>query len=389
MSESGTGGIGLYIHIPFCIQKCRYCDFLSISLNDAAYLDDYCSCLEKEIIQQAAQHRVETIATVYFGGGTPSLLSASQIERIIHTLYRSFNLQEQAEITVEANPATLSRAKLKDLRDAGVNRISLGVQSFSDHDLKLLGRAHNAADALNTVEDLQALNWNNYNIDLIYGLPGQSIDKWEKNLDRAADCDPAHISAYLLQLDPGTPLGVDLARGLWHPVGDDMEEAMFKLTREYLPGRGFVHYEISNYCRPGRECRHNLLYWSSRQYLGLGSGAVSFSDSRRWINPWPVEEYCTPLRQGRLPDHRLLETMSVQDLVAESLVLGLRLVEGVNLHEIEERLGVDPRTCYGELIDDFIGRGWLRRQGDRLCLPPDLFFVSNQILCHFLDRKQS
>ncbi|HWP95540.1 MAG TPA: radical SAM family heme chaperone HemW [Syntrophomonadaceae bacterium] len=389
MIEALKKGMGIYVHIPFCLQKCTYCDFSSIALNNSTSLEDYCLCLQKEIAGHSTQHRMQNISTVYFGGGTPSLLTAGQVEDILRALRQEFSFLDDVEITLEANPATLSRTKLRDLRDAGINRLSLGVQSFSDSDLRVLGRVHSSSDALTTVEDLHFLSWKNFNIDLIYGLPGQSIDRWKENLDMVVACEPSHISAYLLQLDPCTPLARDLARGLWEPLEEESEEAMFNLAREHLQGNNYRHYEISNYCRRGRECRHNLIYWSGQEYLGLGSAAVSFQAAKRWINPWPLENYCAPLRCGRLPGIQVLETMNSEELQAEALVMGLRQIEGVDLEELKNRLGIDPHTHYGTLIDDFIERGWLKMLEGRLCLHPDMIFVSNQILCHFLDNRKS
>ncbi|MEQ8174984.1 MAG: radical SAM family heme chaperone HemW [Syntrophomonadaceae bacterium] len=380
-----TPALSLYIHIPFCLQKCRYCDFLSLPRFGSSLLDDYTMALLTEIKLKAPPFRERSVDTVYLGGGTPSLLDGDQINRVILRVRDHFNLYEDVEVSLEANPATVTRDKLMAFRDAGVNRISLGVQSFIDSDLKRLGRRHRVKDALQTVEDLHQLEWTNFNLDLIYGLPGQSIAGWLYNLETAIGLQPAHLSTYLLQLDPATPLGRELSQGLWQEASEEQLAAMYHQTRGLLARQGFIHYELSNYCRPGQECRHNMAYWQGRPYLGLGSGAVGCIDGRRIINPWPPADYIDALKTGVLPPEQVLEVMDQREQLSEAMVMGLRLIEGVSLEEIAVRLGIHPRAQYARLIDEFIERAWLIESCGKLRLNPELYFVSNQVLCHFID----
>lgn len=377
--------LSLYVHIPFCLQKCRYCDFLSLPRSHSSLLDDYTRVLLMEIRLKALSCSCLSVDTIYLGGGTPSLLNGLQIYKIMEGIREHFNLNQGIEVTLEANPATVSRDRLMAYRDAGVNRISLGVQSFSDSDLKVLGRCHRVKDVLQTVEDLHQLEWTNFNLDLIYGLPGQSIKGWLANLESALALQPAHLSTYLLQLAPAIPLGRELAQGLWQELPEEQLAAMYHETRGFMTRQGFIHYELSNFCHNGLECRHNLAYWQGRPYLGLGSGAVSCVDGKRTINPWPPDDYIEVLKTGVLPPDQVLEVMGQPERLSEAMVMGLRLIEGISLEEIASRCGLDPRERYGRLINDFLERAWLIESCGKLRLNPKLYFVSNQVLCHFID----
>lgn len=377
--------LSIYIHIPFCLQKCRYCDFLSLPLSDSNLIDAYITALLTETELKAQPFSGLCVDTIYLGGGTPSLLTGYQINKIVKSIRDHFKLDKDVEVSLEANPATISRDKLSAYRDAGVNRLSLGVQSFNDSDLKRLGRRHRVKDALQAVEDLHHLEWTNFSLDLIYGLPGQSIEEWHYNLESAIALQPAHLSTYLLQLDPATPMGRELSEGLWEELSEEKLAAMYHQARGLLAGQGFIHYELSNYCRPGLECRHNLAYWQGRPYLGLGSGAVGCIDGRRTINPWPPAEFINALKNGVLPAGQVLELMDQRARLSEAMVMGLRLIEGISPEEISLRCGINPREHYGQLIDDFLERAWLIEGCGKLRLNPELYFVSNQVLCHFID----
>jgi len=385
MTRDIPPALSLYMHIPFCLQKCRYCDFLSLPLSDSNLLNDYTGALLTEIKLKAPAFNERTVNTIYLGGGTPSLLDGAQVNKVMQAIRDNFNLDQDVETTLEANPATVNRDRLSAYRDAGVNRLSLGVQSFIDSDLACLGRRHRVKDALKTVEDLHQMGWSNFNLDLIYGLPGQSMDGWKYNLEAAAALQPAHLSAYLLQLDPVTPLGRELDQGLWREAPDEQLAAMYQETGRFMSEQGFIHYELSNYCRPGLECRHNLAYWRGRPYLGLGSGAVGCVNDRRTINPWPPADYMDVLKTGVLPPGRVLEVMNRRERLSEAMIMGLRLTGGVSLEEIAGRCGMHPRDKYGPLIDEFVERAWLIESCGKLRLNPELYFVSNQVLCHFID----
>ncbi|WP_054691922.1 radical SAM family heme chaperone HemW [Syntrophomonas palmitatica] len=267
MKAINPSSLGIYIHVPFCLQKCRYCDFYSLPLAWPVDMASYNQALLAEISLKASLYPHQSIQSIYIGGGTPSLLSPQQIQTIITVIKNSFNLNIDAEISLEANPAALHEQKMAGLLEAGINRFSLGVQSFDDEELRLMGRAHNARQAYETIELFQRQGCKNFNIDLIYGLPGQSIEKWLQNLKQAAECNPSHLSLYLLQLEEHTPMGRDAAAKKIRLPGEDIEWEMYYQAVSYLQEHGYDHYELSNFCRPGYHCRHNLLYWSACEYL--------------------------------------------------------------------------------------------------------------------------
>ena len=375
---------GIYIHIPFCLKKCAYCDFFSLPLLADEELESYTCALLREMDLVARSFSQTQINTIYFGGGTPSLLDATQIERLLQSLRQRFQVADASEITLEANPATLTAGKLEGLLRAGINRLSLGVQSFNDDELRLLGRVHNSRAVLETLELLQRYGLSNYNIDLIYGLPGQSIAKWRKNLEQAADISPPHISLYLLQLDPTTNMGRAVAANQIRLLDEEKEADMYYQGIDFLQAQGYEHYEISNFCRPGRECRHNLLYWQAHEYIGLGAGAVSYAAGRRYRNSPNIEGYQSELECGRSQPVEELERMVGRELVADAIILGLRLSQGIELGEFECRFGVDLLGEYATQISTCEEQGLLELKNGRLSLARAGYFLSNQALCQFM-----
>ena len=376
--------MGVYIHIPFCIKKCNYCDFFSIPYYDKSYLDKYTQALLNEIKVRGQQMPSVQLESIYLGGGTPSLLNGQELKSILQTITHEFNLLPDAEISLEANPATLDKIKLAQMEGAGINRISLGVQSFFDDELALLGRVHNAKAVLETIELFHTRGWKNFNLDLIYGLPGQSLDKWMQSLKQAVDCGPAHLSLYLLQLEEQTPMGKDVAGGRLKMLDEDDEWYMFDQAMEYLEGKEFEHYEISNFCRPGYECRHNLRYWQAEEYLGLGAGAVSFVNGSRCINEPQLQQYIDALSTGKQWPVKELEDMSERELMIDALILGLRLCAGIDLNQFKQRFGVDITSDYKEIIAYYRDRGLLNIANGHLKFTKAGYFLSNQVLCQFM-----
>lgn len=374
--------MGMYIHIPFCIKKCNYCDFYSLPLAEPT-LDKYIQALSNEIRVRGQEMPVQ-IESIYLGGGTPSLLNGQQLKSIMQTVNNEFTLLPAAEVSLEANPATLDKTKLIEMQEVGINRISIGVQSFFDDELALLGRVHNSGAVMETVELLHNQGWKNFNLDLIYGLPGQCSDRWLENLKRAVDCEPAHLSVYLLQLEEQTPMGRDVSRGILKMLDQDEEWYMYQQAMEYLEGRGFQHYEISNFCQPGCECRHNLIYWQALEYLGLGAGAVSFSNGSRYINEPQFKLYTDNLLAGKQWPVKELEHMSERELMIDALILGLRLCAGINLKQFEQRFGVDLSSEYKEIIAYYKDGGLLNIENGHLKFTKTGYFLSNQVLCQFI-----
>ncbi len=376
---------GVYIHIPFCRQKCHYCDFFSLSIpNGDPILKRYTRAVLQEIKNKAELFPETEVSSIYLGGGTPTLLDTSDLTDIIRTVCHYFAVRDGCEITLEANPATLDKEKVKGIQDAGFNRLSLGVQSFEDEELKILGRIHSAEQVLETVHILNSAGCNNFNLDLIYGIPGQTMNTWGKSLQKAVECEPAHISIYLLQLDEKTPLAKQIDAGLLKLPEDDREARMYEKAMEYLPAQGFHQYEISNFARKGFECRHNLQYWQAGEYLGIGAGAVSYTGSERYLNQTEIRSYVESLEAGRPYPVEVLESMNHRERAIDALVLGMRLCEGIHLHEFEKRYGIDVYQAYRDIIDRFIDAEVLNLASGKLSFSKRGYFLSNQVLCQFM-----
>ena len=324
--------LSLYIHIPFCARKCAYCDFASWPGLEARWAD-YFRALAQEIAAWSERLREYTVATVFFGGGTPSLPDAGFIVRLLAEIRGRFALAPDAEITLEANPGTLTPEKLAAYRETGVNRLSLGVQSFDDGLLRALGRIHSAEEAREAVALARAAGFDNLNLDLMYGLPGQSPTQWLDTLDQALALGVEHISAYSLIVEPGTPMAARVEAGIAVPPDDDAVLAMQRAAIDRLASAGLARYEISNYARPGRACRHNLVYWLRGDYLGLGCAAHSMVDNVRFENPASFEEYLSDVRglnRREIPPEERRE---------ELLMLATRTVRGLSLDAWAEEFG--------------------------------------------------
>ncbi|MEN6461928.1 MAG: radical SAM family heme chaperone HemW [Syntrophomonas sp.] len=376
--------LGIYVHIPFCLQKCGYCDFYSVPLAEKAWLERYVHCLIREIKKAAADFSRLPVETIFFGGGTPNLLSPEQLRVILEALVNSFNIEDDAEISIEANPYRHNPGALKLIREAGINRISLGAQSFCDQELKILGRLHTANDVLETIESVSEAGFDNFSLDLIYGLPGQSLQRWQDNLKMAVSRQPTHISAYLLQLSDQTPMARQVGRKEIQLLDDDTESLMYYSGIEYLSAQGFKHYELSNFAQPGYECRHNLRYWNARQYLGLGPGAVSYYDCKRVMNEPRVIDYMNNWEKGKIHPVRILETMSEKELIVDAIILGLRLTGGINRRDFQNRFGVDIIDTYHDVISKGIKNQLLNFTDDTLALSVKGYFLANEVLCQFI-----
>jgi oxygen-independent coproporphyrinogen-3 oxidase len=362
------------------VKKCSYCDFYSQPLRDRDSLEKYTQNLLQEIEQQAGSWDKKQFSTVYIGGGTPSLLSPGQIDRILTSLHKHLHILPQPEISMEANPATLDINSLQELKSAGINRISLGVQSFHDQELKILGRVHGAKAAIEAADEIIKAGFDNFNLDLIYGIPGQSLENWIDNLHMAVACQPRHISLYLLQLDPSVPLAQQIKAGSYKVLLEDAEADMYYGALAYLAGEGFHHYEISNFARPGYACRHNLIYWQAGEYLGLGPGAVSFRDGQRWINK-PCHGYERETGNAAV---ETLETMNDHERFVDAVILGLRMTDGISRQQFMDRFGIDFYQVYHSIIEKYKREGILITDGDQIYLSRRGYFLSNQLLAELL-----
>ncbi len=377
---------GIYIHIPFCIAKCNYCDFYSVPIGRSMdWQEQYIRGLVAEIKQRASFYDGQRIITIYIGGGTPSLLTAGQIDRLLTKLAAAFPLSSDIEITMEANPATVNEKYLRECRQAGVNRLSLGVQSFIDRELHLLGRLHSAQDSKEAIRAARAAGFANLNLDLIYGIPGQTTDDWTANLCQAMVADTEHLSLYLLQLEPHTPMGRWVDEGKLLMLEDEQEYQLYQISREFLNHHGYQQYEISNFARPGKECRHNLHYWYSAEYIGLGAGAVSFINRVRQQNA-QLDSYLQVSAdyQPGFWQGEILESMSERQRWIDAVVMGLRTTQGIYMEDFKSRFGVDLHQEYAQVINELMAGGFIIIKDGYLRLAPSAYFISNQVLYRFM-----
>ncbi len=377
----------LYIHYPFCRSKCLYCDFNSRA-GSAMPSADYVAALLKELQLQSDRmaHGVRG-ATLYLGGGTPSLLDPRHVTMIINSAACLFALESDAEITIEANPGTVTREKLAAYREAGVNRLSLGMQSFSDPLLARLGRVHTARQGLDAFAAARDAGFANIGIDLIHGLPGEDLPTWLADLDRALLLRPEHISAYGLTIEPGTPFHAMAERGELAIPDEETAAEMFELTGELLGRAGYDHYEISNFALPGYRSRHNQVYWRRESYLGFGAGAHSFLSSppfgHRWKNPDDTGKYLCALNSGILPEEEL-SPVSRREAMAEALFLGLRMLEGVDEEEFRQGFGIPLADAFPAELPQLLADGLLEQEEGRLRLSSRGVMLANQVFIKFV-----
>jgi oxygen-independent coproporphyrinogen-3 oxidase len=372
---------GLYVHIPFCSSRCSYCDFAT-GLYQSELAERYVYGLVEEI--KTSQHAGENVDTIYFGGGTPSLLAPAQLERILAALYDNFKIAADCEITLEINPGSAAPEKLRAFRSLGVNRASFGAQTFDDAELAKLGRSHNSADALRTFADLRDTGFTNVSFDLIAGLPGQTLARWQRNIQQALALAPEHLSFYLLEVHSGTPLAEHIRRGIQPQPDEDLAGVMYECMLEYALAAGYEHYEISNLCRPGFQSRHNVKYWTAAPYYGFGCSAHSYDGkTRRWSNQRDVLRYVELVERDASPVVEE-QQLSVTDVRAEAVFLGLRLMQGVDLRRYRESFGVDLRDEHAGDLDRFCKAGLVELDGDLIRLTRTGALLSNEVFAAFV-----
>ena len=376
-----NGGMELYLHMPFCVRKCAYCDFLSFP-SGAKTQRMYAKRLMEDIGVMGKRYGEIPVETIFIGGGTPSVPDSGLIVEIMEHVRHAFHVADGAEISMEANPGTVTREKLTDYRKAGINRLSFGLQSANDRELKLLGRIHTWAEFLESFTLARECGFANLNIDLMSALPGQTCESWKETLSRVTDLDPEHISAYSLIIEEGTPFGERYGseEGRKLLPDEDSEREMYHETKRFLKDCGYERYEISNYAKPGRECRHNIGYWTGVPYLGLGLGASSYLDGCRFtVNP-DMKQYLEE-KPGMFTD---IEKLTKKDMEEEFFYVGLRMTAGVSLSEFERRFGISAKEVYPGLMETFVKEKAARFEGDRFVLTDYGLDVSNYIMVQFL-----
>lgn len=364
---------GIYIHIPFCKQACHYCDFhFSTSTKKKSQLVEML-CEELELRKDEIGRNIQTI---YFGGGTPSLLNSEELDLIFKTIFEYFKVSETAEITLEANPDDLTEEVIKMLNASPINRLSIGVQSFFEKDLKLMNRAHNSEEALRSLQ-LAKHYFDNISIDLIYGIPGQSNEQWKQNLQQALELDIPHISSYALTVEPKTALEKFIEKGKVEPVEDEQYREQFDILVETLTSKGFEHYEFSNYGKPGYHSQNNMAYWLGKPYLGIGPSAHSFDGrSRKW-NISNNSLYINSIQAGKLPQQT--EELSTTDSYNEYVMTRLRTKYGVNLEDIQEKFGEKYKLHFLKEADRFLQDGLMENSDETFHITPNGKFLSDGI----------
>ena len=372
-----TKPIGIYVHIPFCKQKCAYCDFVSFAGALEKYEEQYVNALVKEIHSYREEPKIKA-DTIFFGGGTPSVISASSFEKISSAIFDTFEIMADTEFTLEANPKTLTDEKILVYKACGVNRISLGLQSFCEKELKVLGRIHNFEDFKTSYEMCVRYGITNINVDLMYALPTQTIESLTRTLSEVASLSPAHISAYSLILEEGTRLFQEKEKYVF--PSEDEECEMYLAITKSLADAGYLHYEISNYAKPGYESRHNLKYWHDEEYIGLGLAAHSYFGRKRYANPSSFSEYFS------LPGREYLQSEEIDEVANayEYAMMRLRLSEGFSLSEYKSLFGRDFLSGKEEYIARLVDEGYMLLSTDKIAFTEKGFYVSNEILSQIL-----
>lgn len=377
-----------YVHIPFCRRRCFYCDFPVSVMGDrlrgetSGTISQYVEVLCQEIAITPAFG--QPLKTIFFGGGTPSLLSIEQLQRILGGLEERFGVAPAAEISMEIDPGTFDLAHIAGYRNLGVNRVSLGVQAFQEELLQVAGRSHSVDNVFAAVELIRQVEIPEFSLDLISGLPHQSLDQWQNSLEKAVALAPTHISIYDLTIEPGTAFGRYYKPGDNPLPTDETTVKMYQMAQQVLTGAGYEHYEISNYAQSGHQCRHNRVYWENRPYYGFGMGAASYVEGKRFTRPRKTKEYYQWVQTGAVID---CEVTSPEEVLLETLMLGLRLAEGVSLAILAEKFGEEKVEKICKCLQPYFDKGWVEVVGGRLRLSdPQGFLFSNVVLAELFEK---
>ncbi|MGE7601161.1 radical SAM family heme chaperone HemW [Peribacillus sp. NPDC097675] len=372
-----------YLHIPFCEHICHYCDFNKVFLQGQP-VDEYLRMMKREMEMQLAKYPTKKLDTVFVGGGTPTSLDEKQLSFLCEAISETLPFDsKQAEYTFEANPGDLSREKLEILYQAGVNRLSFGVQSFNDELLKRIGRTHRASEVYETIQLAQDVGFTNITIDLIYGLPGQTMEDFEDTLAKALALQLPHYSSYSLIVEPKTVFYNQMRKGTLKLPPQELEASMYERLMEEMEKHGLHQYEISNFARPGFESKHNLTYWNNVEYYGIGAGAHGYTSGKRVANHGPVKKYITPLLEGELPvldEH----TVPLYENMEEEMFLGLRKTKGVSLETFKEKFSVEMKEVFGKELEDQINKGLLKLDGGFISLTERGKLLGNEVFQAFL-----
>lgn len=381
-NQSSNSSSAIYIHIPFCEHICYYCDFNKVFLEGQP-VDEYVDLLIKEMKLTANKTGVVPVDTVFVGGGTPTTLNESQIAKLCTAVQEIFPLKEGAEFSFEANPGDLSISKLQTMKDYGVNRISMGVQSFNNELLKKIGRIHTVKDVYQSVENMRAVGFENVSIDLIFSLPGQTEADFKDTLNQALALDLPHYSAYSLIIEPKTIFYNLMQKGKLFLPGQDAEANMYDLLLNEMEKHGRKQYEISNFAKEGFQSKHNITYWSNEHYYGFGAGAHGYIGNTRYSNFGPIKKYMEPLQENKLPIFQQKE-LTLKEKMEEEMFLGLRKVHGVDKMAFYQKFGQDLETIFPKAIQKTMEKGWLENNRENVALTRNGRFLGNNVFQEFL-----
>ncbi len=369
----------LYIHIPFCTSKCIYCDFNSITIK-SDIVDEYLLAIENEL--QSINERY-SFKTIYIGGGTPTVLNETQLSKLLNVVSKYIDKSKLKEYTIEANPGTLNDKKIFILKNGLVNRVSIGIQSFNNNYLKLLKRIHTANEAKDIFFSLRENGFKNINIDLIYGYPGQTLNEWKMDLMESSRLNPEHISAYCLSYEQGTPLTEMIDSGILRRLDEEEELKMYEYTKDFLCNKGYLNYEISNFARPGKKCKHNIVYWRNEEYIGIGAGAFSFVNGKRYCNIKDISKYISAAKSGK----NLIcfsEELSKKRRASEILIMSLRMSSGISKIEFLKRSGFDLSGLFGKQINALAKAGLINFDDERIKLTRKGMSVADSVMTEFI-----
>jgi oxygen-independent coproporphyrinogen III oxidase len=372
---------GIYIHIPFCRSKCHYCNFYSVASSKQMKI--FIPALLKEIELQKNYLEGEKISTIYFGGGTPSLLDYDMLSKIMDSLQQNFEISSDAEITIEANPNDLDQKKLNEFKQANINRISIGIQSFFEEDLKYLNRTHSSPQAEAAVKRSQDAGFENISLDLIYGIPTLPDDHWKKNLEHIFSFSVPHLSAYSLTVEPNTILERFISKGKQKPVNEEQGAHQFSMLMQIMEQAGFLHYEVSNFCKEGFISKHNSNYWKGQKYLGLGPSAHSYNQRERQWNCSNIEKYLEEISGKKIPFEK--EILSETDKFNEYIMTSLRTMWGCDLNYIEKNFGIDRKNFIEEKSLIFLRSGKMKNENNILLLTDDGFLFADGIAAEMFE----
>ncbi|MGB6606622.1 MAG: radical SAM family heme chaperone HemW [Atribacterota bacterium] len=376
--------LGLYLHFPYCISKCPYCDFNSYQLKEDNQISSYISALYQEIAAYSQKLKKSNIKTIYLGGGTPTILSGTHIFNILEFCKENFMVDKDAEITIEANPGTVDGEKIKLLIDSGINRLSLGAQSFNNRFLKKLGRIHNTQEIIDSYYSAREAGFKNINIDIMFALPDQTTEDLQVTLKKAVSLKSDHLSLYNLTIKPGTEYHNKYKRGKLKLLTEDEEFDMYNWAINYLEDNGFEHYEIANFAHPHKRSEHNLIYWQNKPYLGVGAGAYSFIRGYRYMNYEEPARYIKEVTSGKSPIDNG-EKLSLRKRMIETIILGLRTKDGVIYKKFKKRFKVDINNTFHKQIKKLVNLGLLQRDDNRIKLTRKGIFLADTVFREFVD----